>query len=74
MPLALLLGCTLYVLYGLLINYNAARKTGLPLVNLPFDCGLDHRQEGRAVGQPHTFWLYDFYQVQLARMGDLGPL
>lgn len=39
LPLALLLGTVLYVLYGLLVNYNAARKTGLPLVVLPFDCG-----------------------------------
>lgn len=38
-PLALVLSCAFYVLYGLLINYNAARKTGLPLVILPFDCG-----------------------------------
>ena len=38
MPLALLLGCVFYILYGLLLNYNAARKTGLPLVILPIDC------------------------------------
>ena len=38
-PLALLLGCASYLLYGLLTNYNAARKTGLPLVVLPVDCG-----------------------------------
>ena len=37
--LVLLLGCVFYFLYGLLINYSAARKTGLPLVALPFDCG-----------------------------------
>ena len=38
-PSAFLLGIGLYVLYGLLVNYNAARKTGLPLIVLPFDCG-----------------------------------
>lgn len=38
-PLALSLGTVLYVLYGLSVNYNAARKTGLPLIVLPFDCG-----------------------------------
>lgn len=39
MPLALSLVTVLYVLYGLLVNYNAARKTGLPIIVLPFDCG-----------------------------------
>ena len=38
-PLVLTLGTVLYFLYGLLVNYNAARKTGLPLIVLPFDCG-----------------------------------
>ncbi|KAL9098416.1 MAG: hypothetical protein Q9163_005920 [Psora crenata] len=39
-PLGLSLGAVLlYVSYGLLVNYNAARKTGLPLIILPFDCG-----------------------------------
>ena len=38
-PLALSLGTVLYFSYGLLVNYNAARKTGLPLIVLPFDCG-----------------------------------
>ncbi|KAL9599128.1 MAG: hypothetical protein Q9179_003657 [Wetmoreana sp. 5 TL-2023] len=38
-PLALSLSTVLYVLYGLLVNYNVARKTGLPLIVLPFDCG-----------------------------------
>ena len=38
-PLALSLCTVLYFLYGLLVNYNAASKTGLPLIVLPFDCG-----------------------------------
>ena len=38
-PLALSLGIALYILYGLLVNYNAASKTGLPLIVLPFDSG-----------------------------------
>ena len=38
-PLAISLGIILYVLHGLLVNYNAARKTGLPLIVLPVDCG-----------------------------------
>ena len=38
-PLALSLGTVLYFSYGLLVNYNAARKTRLPLVILPFDSG-----------------------------------
>ena len=36
-PLALSLGTVLYVLYGLSVNYNAARKTSLPFIVLPFD-------------------------------------
>lgn len=39
LPLSLSLGTVLYVLYGLLVNYNAARKTGLPFIVLPFDSG-----------------------------------
>lgn len=38
-PLSLSLGTMLYVLYGLLVNYNTARKTGLPFIVLPFDSG-----------------------------------
>ena len=38
-PLALSLGSVLRVLYGLLVNYNPARKTGLLLIVLPVDCG-----------------------------------
>ena len=38
-PLSLSLGSVLYVLYGLLVNYNTARKTGLPFIVLPFDSG-----------------------------------
>ena len=38
-PLALSLVIVHYVLYGLLVNYSAARKTGLPIIVLPFDCG-----------------------------------
>ena len=54
-PLALSLGIVLYILYGLSVNYHAARKTGLPLVVLPFDCG-------------NPLWLIiDRKVVQLAR-------
>lgn len=35
--LALFLGWVFYVLYGLKVNYDDARKTGLPLIVLPFD-------------------------------------
>ena len=36
---------------------------------------VDHRQEDSAIGSSHTFLLGDhLHQVQLARMGDLGPL
>ena len=53
--LALSLGTVLYVLYGLLVNYNEARKTGLPLIVLPFDSG-------------HPLWLIiDRKIVQLVR-------
>lgn len=38
-PLTLWLGTIFHVLYGLLVNYNAARKTGLPIIILSFDCG-----------------------------------
>ena len=38
-PLAVSLAAVFYILYGLLVNYNAARKTGLPIILLPFDCG-----------------------------------
>lgn len=38
-PLSLSLGVVLYVLYGLILNYNAARSTGLPFIVLPVDCG-----------------------------------
>lgn len=34
---ALLLGWTLYVLYGLKTNYDDARRTGLPVIVLPVD-------------------------------------
>ena len=37
--LALLLGFISYFLYGLQVNYSAARKTGLTIIVLPFDCG-----------------------------------
>ncbi len=37
--LALLLSFVLYVMHGFRVNYNAARKTGLPLIVLPIDCG-----------------------------------
>lgn len=33
--LTLLLGWLFYVLYGLKVNYDDARKTGLPLIVLP---------------------------------------
>ena len=59
-PLAPSLGIVLYVLYGLLVNYNAARKTGLPLIVLPFDCG-------------HPLWLIiDKNIVQLFRRVPFG--
>lgn len=35
--LTLVLAWLLYVLYGLKVNYDNARKTGLPLIILPFD-------------------------------------
>lgn len=35
--LALVLAWVLYLLYGLKVNYDIARKTGLPLIILPFD-------------------------------------
>lgn len=35
--LTLVLAWVLYVLYGLKVNYDNARKTGLPLIILPFD-------------------------------------
>ncbi|KAL8635664.1 MAG: hypothetical protein Q9228_006869 [Teloschistes exilis] len=38
-PLAVALSTVFYVLYGLLVNYKAARETGLPLIVLPVDCG-----------------------------------
>ena len=38
-PFVLPLGWACYVLVSLLVNYNAARKTGLPIVILPFDGG-----------------------------------
>jgi len=59
--LALLPGCAFfYILYGLLINYNAARKTGLPLVILPFDSG-------------HPLWMIiDRKVVQLVRRIPFG--
>ena len=38
-PLCLLLGFVLYLLYGLGSNYLTARRTGLSLIVLPFDCG-----------------------------------
>jgi hypothetical protein len=34
-----LLGWVLYITYCLAVNYAQARKTGLPLVVLPIDCG-----------------------------------
>jgi hypothetical protein len=34
-----LLGWILYVAYCLAVNWSQARKTGLPLVILPIDCG-----------------------------------
>jgi hypothetical protein len=36
---AILLGFLFYILYGLKVNYDAARKTGLPVIVLPIDCG-----------------------------------
>ncbi|KAL8993149.1 MAG: hypothetical protein Q9169_006570 [Polycauliona sp. 2 TL-2023] len=38
-PVTLCLSLAFYLLYGLAVNYNAARKTGLPFIILPFDCG-----------------------------------
>ncbi|KAL8982596.1 MAG: hypothetical protein Q9205_002944 [Flavoplaca limonia] len=38
-PTVLCVGIVLYPLYSLAVNYNAARKTRLPLIILPFDCG-----------------------------------
>ncbi|KAL8974704.1 MAG: hypothetical protein Q9197_001073 [Variospora fuerteventurae] len=38
-PLVASLGTALFILYRLLVNYNAARKTGLPIIVLPVDCG-----------------------------------
>ena len=37
--LVLTLGAVFHILSRLLLNYRAARKTGLPLIVLPFDCG-----------------------------------
>lgn len=37
--ITLSLGTLLYNSSKLLVNYIAARKTGLPLIVLPFDCG-----------------------------------
>ena len=36
-PLALVLGWLSYVLYGLKVNYDDARKSGLPVIVLPID-------------------------------------
>lgn len=59
-PIALFLSIVLYLLYGLLVNYNAARKTGLPLIVLPFDCG-------------HPLWLIiDRKVAQLVRRLPFG--
>ncbi|KAI4119507.1 MAG: hypothetical protein LQ345_000609 [Seirophora villosa] len=38
-PLTASLGTVLLILYRLLVNYNAARGTGLPIIVLPVDCG-----------------------------------
>ncbi|KAI4287669.1 MAG: hypothetical protein L6R35_003075 [Caloplaca aegaea] len=38
-PLVASLGTALFILYRLLVNYDAARKTGLPIIVLPVDCG-----------------------------------
>ncbi|KAI4096037.1 MAG: hypothetical protein LQ344_001271 [Seirophora lacunosa] len=38
-PLTASLGTVLLILYRLLVNYNAARRTGLPIIVLPVDCG-----------------------------------
>lgn len=38
-PLTASLGTVLLILYRLLANYNAARRTGLPIIVLPVDCG-----------------------------------
>lgn len=59
-PLAVWLSIVLYVSYGLLVNYIAARKTGLPLIVLPFDCG-------------HPLWMIvDRKVVQLFRNIPFG--
>ncbi|KAL8798471.1 MAG: hypothetical protein Q9200_007767, partial [Gallowayella weberi] len=39
LPSALWLALLIYILYNLFLNYTAARKTGLPTIILPFDCG-----------------------------------
>lgn len=50
-----------YVLYHVFLNYTAARKTGLPIVILPFDCG-------------HPLWLtIDRKVAQWARRIAFGP-
>ncbi|KAI4089759.1 MAG: hypothetical protein LQ339_008485 [Xanthoria mediterranea] len=60
-PVALFLSFALYLLYGLLVNYTAARKTGLPLIVLPFDCG-------------NPLWLIiDRKVAQLVRRIPFGP-
>ncbi|KAI4224912.1 MAG: hypothetical protein L6R36_004312 [Xanthoria steineri] len=60
-PVALFLSLALYLLYGLLVNYTAARKTGLPLIVLPFDCG-------------NPLWLIiDRKVAQLVRRIPFGP-
>lgn len=38
-PLVSSLATALFLLYRLLVNYNAARKTDLPIIVLPVDCG-----------------------------------
>lgn len=38
-PLLVVLIGVCYVLYGLKVNYDVARKTGLPIIVLPFDSG-----------------------------------
>ena len=60
-PVALFLSLALYLLYGLSVNYTAARKTGLPLIVLPFDCG-------------NPLWLIiDRKVAQLVRRIPFGP-
>lgn len=73
-PLSLSLGTVLYVLYGLLVNYNTARKAGFPFIVLPFDSGNPLWLKDCAIRSSHTFLLRDLHQVQLARMGNMGPL